>query len=73
MVTQNRQGLYKIDTVTALNYTITGIFNECFPLIKVKVFSRDPPYISSSHALTFVQIRDKNMGTNSDLQNYIIM
>ncbi len=38
MVTQNRQGLYKIDTVT-------GIFNECFPLIKVKVFSRDPPYI----------------------------
>ena len=25
-----------------LDNTLTGIFNECFPLIKVKVSSRDP-------------------------------
>ena len=34
------------DTVTLLNDTITNMFNDCFPLIKVKMSTRDPPYMS---------------------------
>ena len=30
-----------------LDNTLTGIFNECFPLIKVKVSSRDPLYVAA--------------------------
>ena len=31
---------------TLLNDKISSIFNEWFPLIKVKVSTRDPPYMS---------------------------
>ena len=33
--------------VAALNELIVSLFNECFLLIKLKVSSRDPPYMSS--------------------------
>ena len=32
--------------VTVLNELIVSLFNECFPLIRVKVSSRDPPFMS---------------------------
>ena len=31
------------DAVTVLNELIVSLFNECFPLIKVKISSRAPP------------------------------
>ena len=34
------------EATTLLNDKIFSIFNECFPLIKVKVSTRDPPYMS---------------------------
>ena len=34
------------NATTLLNDKIPSIFNECFPLIKVKVSTRDPPYMS---------------------------
>ncbi len=32
--------------VSLLSTSLNAIFNECFPLIKVKMSSRDPPYMS---------------------------
>jgi hypothetical protein len=33
------------ESVILLNHIITSAFNNCFPLIKVKLSTRDPPYI----------------------------
>ena len=58
--------------VGLLNDIITGKFNESFPLIKVKVPTRDPPYMSPlvKHLCT---IRNKNMtkDINNDRQERI--
>ena len=35
-----------IDKMTTLNDKISFMFKECFPLIKVKISTRDPPYMS---------------------------
>ena len=34
------------DMVNELTDTLTLMYNECFPLIKVKTSSRDPPFMS---------------------------
>ena len=34
------------DMVNELTDTLTLMYNECFPLIKVKISSRDPPFMS---------------------------
>ena len=62
------------EAIHLLDNTLTGIFNECFPLIKVKVSSRDPPYMSPlvKHLCT---IRNRNIRkygeVNTDLQTRI--
>jgi hypothetical protein len=60
------------DAVTLFNDTITNLFNECFPLIKVKMSTRDPPYMSPL-VKHLCKIRNKNItkGVNSDLQKRI--
>ena len=60
------------DTVTLLNDTITNMFNDCFPLIKVKMSTRDPPYMSPL-VKHLCKIRNKNIakGVNNDLQKRI--
>ena len=60
------------DTVTLLNYTITNMFNDCFPLIKVKMSTRDAPYMSPL-VKHLCKIRNKNIakGVNNDLQKRI--
>jgi hypothetical protein len=43
-------GIVKADdpceSVRLLNESLSRMFNECFPLIKIKVSSRDPPFMS---------------------------
>ena len=60
------------DTVTLLNDTITNMFNDCFPLIKVKMSTRDPPYMSPL-VKHLCKIRNKNIAkrVKNDLQKRI--
>ena len=54
-----------------LENTLKEIFNECFPLIKVKLSSRDPPYMSLlvKHLCTIRNRNIKRYGeVNADLQ-----
>ena len=48
------------------------MFNDCFPLIKVKMSTRDPPYMSPL-VKHLCRIRNRNirMGVNNDLQKRI--
>ena len=34
------------ENVRRLSETLLLMFNECFPIIKVRISSRDPPYMS---------------------------
>ena len=57
---------------TLLNDKISSIFNECFPLIKVKVSTRDPPYMSPlvKH-LCKKRNKQIKIGVNPDIQERI--
>ena len=57
---------------TLLNDKISSIFNECFPLIKVKVSTRDPPYMSPlvKH-LCNKRNKQIKIGVNPDIQERI--
>ena len=67
-----------IEAIYLLKNTLKEIFNECFPLIKVKVSSRDPPYMSPlvKHLCTISNRNINRYGVvNADLQakiNYLI-
>ena len=58
--------------VTLLNDTITNMFNDCFSLIKVKMSTHDPPYMSPL-VKHLCKIRNRNIrkGVNNDLQKRI--
>ena len=75
----NMENVYKdvtgaqfIILMTLLNDKISSIFNECFPLIKVKVSTRDPPYMSPliKHLCNKRNIQIK-IGLNPDIQGRI--
>ena len=55
-----------------LNHIITSAFNNSFPLIKVKLSTRDPPYMSPL-VKHLCKIRNKSVrkGVNEDLQRRI--
>ena len=55
-----------------LNYSILSLINECFPQIKVRISSRDPPFMSPL-VTHLCNLRNKQikMGINPDLQNQI--
>ena len=57
---------------TLLNDKISSIFNGCFPLIKVKVSTRDPPYMSTlvKH-LCNKRNKQIKIGVNPDIQERI--
>ena len=59
------------EAIYLLEKTLKEIFNECFPLIKVKVSSRDPPYMSPLVKYRCT-IRNRNIRrygvVNADLQ-----
>ena len=57
---------------TLLNDKISSIFSECFPLIKVKVSTRDPPYMSPlvKH-LCNKRNKQIKIGVNPDIQERI--
>ena len=60
------------EAITLLNDKIFSIFNECFPLIKVKVSTRDPPYMSPlvKH-LCNKRNKQIKIGANPDIQERI--
>ena len=60
------------EAVLLLNQEISLMFNESFPRIKVKMSSRDPPYMSPL-VKYLCNIRNKqiNRGANTDLQERI--
>ena len=60
------------EAVLLLNNIISSAFNNCFPLIKVKLSTRDPPYMSPL-VKHLCKIRKKNIqkGVNKQLQNKI--
>ncbi len=60
------------EAVLLLNDGITSMFNESFPLIKIKISSRDPPYMSPL-VKYLCNIRNKHIskGANTDLQEKI--
>ena len=55
-----------------LNDSILSLINECFPQIKVRISSRDPPFMSPL-VKHLCNLRNKQikMGINPDLQNQI--
>ena len=57
---------------TLLNDKVSSIFNECFSLIKVKVSTRDPPYMSPlvKHLINKCNKQIK-IGVNPDIQERI--
>ena len=62
-----------VDKATALlNDKISSIFSECLPLIKVKVSTRDPPYMSLlvKH-LCNKRNKQIKIGVNPDIQERI--
>ena len=60
------------EAVTLLNGTITNMFNDCFPLIKVKMSTRDPPYTSPLFKhLCKISNRKIRKRVNNDLQKRI--
>jgi hypothetical protein len=60
------------EAVSILTDAIGGMFNYCFPLIKVKVSSRDPPYMTPlvKH-LYKMRNRQIRMGISPELQEKI--
>ena len=60
------------EAVILLSDTIVAMFNECFPLIKVKVSTCDPPYMTPL-LRHLCKIRNKQItrGANNDLQERI--
>jgi hypothetical protein len=60
------------EAVSILTDAIGGMYNDCFPLIKVKVSSRDPPYMTPlvKH-LCKMRNRQIRMGISPELQEKI--
>jgi hypothetical protein len=60
------------EAVSILTDAIGGMYNDCFPLIKVKVSSRDPPYMTPlvKH-LCNMRNRQIRMGISPELQEKI--
>ena len=59
------------ESVRLFNDTLMTMFNDCFPLKKVKVSSRDPPYMSPlvKHSCN---IRNKNIRNFKSADNFIL-
>ena len=59
------------ESVRLFNETLLRMFNECFPLIKVKVSSHDPPYMSPL-VKHLCNIRNKNMRHSNQADNFAL-
>ncbi len=61
------------EAVLLLNDGITSMFNQSFPLIKIKVSSRDPPSMFPLVKYLICNIRNKHIsrGANTDLPEMI--
>ncbi len=56
------------ERVSLLSTSLNVIFNECFPLIKVKMSSRDPPYMSPL-VKYLCKIRNRNKHKQNEEEN----
>ena len=59
------------ESVRLFNATLMTMFNDCFPLKKVKVSSRDPPYMSPL-VKHLCNIRNKNIRNFKSADNFIL-
>ena len=59
------------ESVRLFNGTLMTMFNDCFPLKKVKVSSRDPPYMSPL-VKHLCNIRNKNIRNFKSADNFIL-
>ena len=59
------------DNVRRLSEALFLMFNECFPIIKVRMSSRDPPYMSplGKH---LCKIRKKNSRSHKQSENHVL-
>ena len=59
------------DNVRRLSETLFLMFNECFPVIKVRMSSRDPPYMSPL-VKHLCKIRKKNTRSHRESENHVL-
>ena len=59
------------ENVRRLSETLLLMFNECFPIIKVRISSRDPPYMSPL-VKHLCKIRNKNSRSHRHSENPVL-
>ena len=59
------------DNVRRLSETLSLMFSECFPVIKVRMSSRDPPYMSPL-VKHLCKIRKKNTRSHRESENHVL-
>ena len=59
------------ENVRRLSETLLLMFNECFPIIKVRISSRDPPYMSPL-VKHLCKIRNKNSRSHRESKNPVL-